>query len=213
MKTKSFGLHLGLIFAIVVMLFGATYAFYAIGAINVIIGGRHYDFEMDLNMTSLKTASAFIPIKDSYIPNVIDNNPKCVDANGYEVCSLFQLDITNMASANTLTGFVKTVSSGYSTSNLKCQLYTYSNSKYTAISDVISLSPTAGTENEFTIGGNDLSLSIADGSVTEVTNTYFLAVWLSETDAITGTGDQGKTYMGQVVFDVDGGQIQSRFNT
>ena len=100
MKTKSFGLHLGLILTIVVLLFGATYAFYSINASNSTINGRDYNFDMTLSMTSLKTASAFIPINDSYIPNVIDNTSKCVDANGYEVCSMFQLNITNKSSAN-----------------------------------------------------------------------------------------------------------------
>lgn len=175
--------------------FGGTYAFYTATATNSAILGNVYSSGLSLNMTTTKKATSLIPLSDSKVERAITQSSPCVDNNSYEVCSMYKLTLTNNGNADTFVGSLVTTSSTY-TNNLKYQIFTKSNSTYTAVTDQITISNTANAENVMKKNNNTVSVQLNN----QATITYYLVIWLSDTGSNQQTNDTNKTYNGSVVF-------------
>ncbi len=212
-KRKLIGSLVGLL-AFIVLSMSATYAYFtaSVSSANNALSGTTYKFSVDLDLTTIKSAEALIPSYDSDIIYALENTTKCVDDYGYDVCSLYEITLTNSGQAEDLYGYVITGTSNYVTSNLKCALYTYANSVYTLVTDNIVLSHTTNAENSITSSATQYVISMGDGSTTPTTKTYYLVIWLTETETDQAT-DQDKTYNGAISFEsIYGDTITSTFN-
>lgn len=196
------------IFAVVVIcivIFGTTYAFLLVSNSSGGIAGKTESFEVDLNVTDVYKASKMVPLEDNLVVSAIKKSSnKCIDSKGYEVCSLYNLTLTNDGNNEILNGYVKTSSSTYETDNLKYQIY---DTNYNAISDVMTISRTKDEMVYFDNSGTRVSVNLGN-----TTTNYYLVVWLTETGS-TQKIDYSKAFSGKIGFESSTGSIvEASFN-
>ena len=184
-----------------------TYAYlYASATASGRIEGEIESFDATLSLTDIYKATKLVPLSNDLVDDAIKKTSnKCIDKNGYEVCSLFRLTLANTGNAVNLNGYVTTVSSDYITNNLKYQIF---DSNYTAVSDVMTLSSSANTMVYFTKNSNKINVNLASSNIT-----YYLAVWLTETGS-SQTSDYSKNFSGKVGFEsLVGNVLEASFDT
>ena len=199
----------GLIFTLI----GSTFAWLAVGAKtnNTTIRGGTYNFSVNLNVTALKSGG-LIPVADNLVVQSLNSTHVCEDTRGYGLCSLYRLRFTNSGSAQTMTGYFKTNSSTYTTSNLKYRLFSLSGSTYTAISDIAVVNHTVNATNNFTLSSNGVTVSLTDGSNSSTTKDVYLVIWVSD-PGNNQLADQNKSYNGTLTFtSTYGNSITSSFS-
>ena len=199
---------LGLIFTIV----GATFAFFAAStnATGNQISGASYTFNVNLDATAIKSGK-LIPVADNLIISTLNSSHVCEDTRGYGLCTLYRIRFTNSGSAETMTGNLKTLTSTYTTNNLKYQLFTLSGSTYSAISTATAINRTANAINYFKLNSIDVTISLNDGSSSSTTKDVYLAIWISD-PGNNQLDDQNKTFTGQLSFtSTHGSTITSNF--
>lgn len=184
---------------------GTSFAYFSVSAgdENTDITGTTINFDVDMKLETIHHSNQLIPLEDSLIGTAIKNN--CVDNNGYQVCSLYKITLTNSGDAQVLNGYItSTDETTYTTDHLKCQLF---NSNLTSsVSGVTSL---IKTEDRQYFKLNDTSLY-----ATEVTNNnvIYLAIWLTETHTFQNE-DYSKKFYGNITFEsILGGEISAKFN-
>ena len=212
-KTRKTFIIILLIFGIVFTLVGTTFAFFgaAINANGNQIGGGTYDFDVAFNVTTEKSGK-LIPVADNLILSTLNSTHVCEDVRGYGLCNLYKVRFTNSGSAQSMSGYIKTSSSTYTTSNLKYQLFTLSNSTYTAISDMGVINHTTNANNNFTLSSNNVTVSLADGTSSSTITDIYLAIWISDPGS-NQLEDENKTYGGTLTFTSDAGaSVTATFN-
>ncbi len=198
--------------AVVFTALGGTFAYLSIGNVrnNTTIGGKTYDFNVNLDATAIKSGK-LIPVADNLIISTLNSSHVCEDTRGYGLCTLYRIRFTNSGSAETMTGNLKTLTSTYTTNNLKYQLFTLSGSTYTAISTATAINRTANAINYFKLNSTDVTVSLSDGSTSSTTKDVYLAIWISD-PGNNQLDDQNKTFTGQLSFtSTHGSTITSNF--
>lgn len=199
---------MGIIFVIV----GSTFAYLTVNTVtnNTSIGGSTYNFNVNFDVSAVKSGN-LIPVKDNLILESLNSSYVCEDTRGYRLCSLYRIRFTNSGSAQTLTGNLKTVSSTYTTTNLKYQLFTLSGSTYSAISDSASINNTTNSLNQFKLNNSSISISLNDGSASSTIKDVYLVIWVSDPNN-NQLADQNKSFTGQLSFvSTSGDTITSSF--
>ena len=198
--------------AIVFTALGGTFAYLSIGNVrnNTTIGGKTYNFNVNLDATAIKSGK-LIPVADNLIVSTLNSSHVCEDTRGYGLCTLYRIRFTNSGSAETMTGNLKTLTSTYTTNNLKYQLFTLSGSTYSAISTATAINRTANAINYFKLNSTDVTVSLSDGSSSSTTKDIYLAIWISD-PGNNQLDDQNKTFTGQLSFtSTHGSTITSNF--
>lgn len=155
-----------------------------------------------LTLTTVKETSNMVPIMDNKIITAIKNN--CVDKNNYDVCSLYNVKLTNTSSVESLYGYVRTVSSSYTTTNLRYQIF---DSSYNAVTDVMTISNSSGGFVYFEKSSGKLTIT-SNG-----TNNYYFVIWLTDTGA-EQSSDYSKVFNGAIGFELVGsgsGRLEANF--
>lgn len=198
--------------AIVFTALGGTFAYLSIGNVrnNTTISGKTYNFNVNLDATAIKSGK-LIPVADNLIVSTLNSSHVCEDTRGYGLCTLYRIRFTNSGSAETMTGNLKTLTSTYTTNNLKYQLFTLSGSTYSAISTATAINRTANAINYFKLNSTDVTISLNDGSSSSTTKDIYLAIWISD-PGNNQLDDQNKTFTGQLSFtSTHGSTITSNF--
>lgn len=160
-----------------------------------------------LTLTTVKETSNMVPIMDNKIVTAIKNN--CVDKNNYDVCSLYNVKLTNTSKDNnpkaeSLYGYVRTVSSSYTTTNLRYQIF---DSSYNAVTDVMTISNSSDSFVYFEKSSSKLTIT-SNG-----TNNYYFVIWLTDTGA-EQSSDYSKVFNGAIGFELvgsDSGRLEANF--
>ena len=155
-----------------------------------------------LTLTTVKETSNMVPIMDNKIVTAIKNN--CVDKNNYDVCSLYSVKLTNTSGAESLYGYVRTVSSSYTTTNLRYQIF---DSSYNAVTDVMTISNSSDSFVYFEKSSSKLTIT-SNG-----TNNYYFVIWLTDTGA-EQSSDYSKVFNGAIGFELVGsgsGRLEANF--
>lgn len=150
-----------------------------------------------LTLTTVKETSNMVPIMDNKIVTAIKNN--CVDKNNYDVCSLYNVKLTNTSKDNnpkaeSLYGYVRTVSSSYTTTNLRYQIF---DSSYNAVTDVMTISNSSGGFVYFEKSSSKLTVT-SNG-----TKNYYFVIWLTDT-GVEQSSDYSKVFNGAIGFELVG---------
>lgn len=155
-----------------------------------------------LTLTTVKETSNMVPIMDNKIVTAIKNN--CVDKNNYDVCSLYSVKLTNTSSAESLYGYVRTVSSSYTTTNLRYQIF---DSSYNAVTDVMTISNSSDGFVYFEKSSSKLTIT-SNG-----TKNYYFVIWLTDT-GVEQSSDYSKVFNGAIGFELVGsgsGRLEANF--
>lgn len=155
-----------------------------------------------LTLTTVKKTSNMVPIMDNKIVTAIKNN--CVDKNNYDVCSLYSVKLTNTSGAESLYGYVRTVSSSYTTTNLRYQIF---DSSYNAVTDVMTISNSSDGFVYFEKSSSKLTVT-SNG-----TKNYYFVIWLTDTGA-EQSSDYSKVFNGAIGFELVGsgsGRLEANF--
>lgn len=155
-----------------------------------------------LTLTTVKETSNMVPIMDNKIVTAIKNN--CVDKNNYDVCSLYNVKLTNTSSVESLYGYVRTVSSSYTTTNLRYQIF---DSSYNAVTDVMTISNSSDGFVYFEKSSSKLTIT-SNG-----TKNYYFVIWLTDTGA-EQSSDYSKVFNGAIGFELIGsgsGRLEANF--
>ena len=176
--------------------FGGTYAYYMASSEALLEGEIGSGLTSTLNSEEVYAATTLVPFSDSLVSTAISKSSnKCIDKNGYEVCSLYKLTLSNTGDSENLYGYVRTGTSTYTTDNLKYQVF---DSSYNAVTDVMTVSNVADTTVYFLEdidNSDDMYVTASNGSVV-----YYLAIWLHDTNDYQDD-DYSKTFSGYVGFE------------
>ena len=204
------------VFGIIFLLAGSTFAYFSasISSGENSVTGTTLTFNVNMNITTIKN-DELIPLADSLIDDTLNSTHICTDTRGYGLCYLYQIALTNSGDAVTMNGYLKTLSTTYTTNNLKYQLFTYNSgtSTYTAVTDIKTVPLTANATSDFTLSNAKIDVSLASGKTTSYSTNYYLAIWLSD-PGNNQLVDSNKTYSGSVTFIsvAGGGSVTVEFN-
>ena len=193
------------VFGIVFTIIGATFAYFGAraNATGNAISGSSYVFNMNLDVSSVRTGN-LIPVEDDLISTSLAGNYKCEDQRDYGLCSLYRLRFTNNGNAESLVGYLQTISTTYTTGNLRYRLYDIN---YNPVSDIGTVSITPNDTNYFKSGTLNINIEIGANS----TKDYYLAIWIHDIGE-NQLEDQDKLYTGRIVFtSLNGEKITSNF--
>ena len=223
-ERKGNGIFLGVVgvATLIVAIIGASFAYFSIqasseeGAVEL----QAYSFNASLSMSRIDDAAGkdLIPVNPTgtvpgasapdntnlaYAVNVATN--KCVDKNGFAVCALYEVTVSNDSDAPlTLNGVIKTLantaagSSSEPFSNLQYRLATKSGDAYTI--DATGHNIIVSGSDEVSLG--DAITVPAKSGETPGSYTMYVIVYLND------NGDQsqemGASYSGQIIFTSSG---------
>lgn len=200
-KSKVIFISVVIVLLIVAVFAGATYAYFAwsVSTSSSGVNGDTYSFDVTANVINKKLSSALIPFSDEEIGRAISKSNPCVDSKGYDICNLYEIDVVNTGSnSENLSGYIETISSTYTTSNLKYQVYSFSNSLYSPVTDVMVLSHESNSKVYFMKDSANVSLSIPISSASKP-SVYYLVVWVGATNSLQD--DEGKVFNGLIGFE------------
>lgn len=205
MKKKIFGSVCLTLAIIIVVTAGTSFAYYTSSGSSNNISGTNFKFDVSLDITPVYNATQLVPLKDSDVTKAISKSSnKCRDSKGYDVCSLYTLNLTNKGEAVIMNGYVTTSSTTYTTNNLKYQIF---DSSFNPITDASIISKNSNGTVYFQKSANMVA--------TELTSTnlsYYLVMWITETGE-PQKEDYSKTFTGKVGFEsINGGQISANFS-
>ena len=181
---------------------GVTYAYLVAHDSQNITVKSASGINIVLTLTTVKETSNMVPIMDNKIVTAIKNN--CVDKNNYDVCSLYSVKLINTSSAESLYGYVRTVSSSYTTTNLRYQIF---DSSYNAVTDVMTISNSSDSFVYFEKSSSKLTIT-SNG-----TKNYYFVIWLTDTGA-EQSSDYSKVFNGAIGFELIGsgsGRLEANF--
>lgn len=176
---------------------GATYAFFAISAVNSTMTGTAATVSLNLTVEKVTPDSTawaastqvMVPQLDAGLGAAMNTTNKCVDGNKNVVCQVFKITITNTSSAQVkLRGRIFFTYSG-TNGNFK-DLYWRTvtdantlgtNTVFKASTSENTVSTTADAVNASLI--ENLTLAKTKGTST-YTSTYYVVVWIRETNTV-----------------------------
>ena len=208
------------VLTLIVAIVGATFAYFTAQLSNdTPVEVQSYKFSAGMSVeqarpTATKTEEgykALIPLDDDNIIKAVDENlNNCVDKNGYLVCKAYKITISNTGSAMSLTGKLTAETNGFT--NLKYQIL---DSNLQAISGSNATAITGTTDSNFAFDGGSDSFTVAEGTPELATKaTYYLVLWLSNTDGAAQDDEQEQSFKGSIVFNstAGGGQLKGDIN-
>ena len=213
-ERKGNGIFLGIVgvATLIVAIIGASFAYFSAQAASAenAVNLTAYEFNASLSMQEIEPSDAkLIPVDPvgtvegatspnntnlAYSLNVADH--KCVDSQGYKICSLYEISITNGSSTEiTLQGSVVTNVNEKSTredadvfTNLQYRPVTFYEGKYTIGGTAVALKSTVGE-------------SASIGSITVPANdtvTTYAVIYLNENE--DQSAEMGAHYEGKIVY-------------
>ena len=213
-ERKGNGIFLGIVgvATLIVAIIGASFAYFSAQAASAenAVNLTAYEFNASLSMQEIEPSDAkLIPVDPvgtvegatspnntnlAYSLNVADH--KCVDSQGYKICSLYEISITNGSSTEiTLQGSVVTNVNEKSTredadvfTNLQYRPVTFNEGKYTIGGTAVALKSTVGE-------------SASIGSITVPANdtvTTYAVIYLNENE--NQSAEMGAHYEGKIVY-------------
>ncbi len=208
------------VLTLIVAIVGATFAYFTAQLSNdTPVEVQSYKFSAGMSVeqarpTATKTEEgykALIPLDDDNIIKAVDEDlNNCVDKNGYLVCKAYKITISNTGSAMSLTGKLTAETNGFT--NLKYQIL---DSNLQAISGSNATAITGTTDSNFAFDGGSDSFTVAEGTPELATKaTYYLVLWLSNTDGAAQDDEQEQSFKGSIVFNstAGGGQLKGDIN-
>lgn len=205
MEKKIFGSICFVIAVIIVVTSSTSFAYYTSSANSSNIQGNNFTFDVDLGITTVYKATQLVPLQDSNVTKAITKSSnKCRDSKGYDVCSLYTLNLTNNGEAVLMNGYVTTSSTTYTTDHLKYQIF---DSSFNPITDATTISRTSSSPVYFKKGSNMVATELSSSKLS-----YYLVIWLTETNSLQNE-DYSKTFTGKIGFEtINGGQISANFS-
>ena len=169
------------------------------------ITGQTLDFDASINLTTIYRATNLVPLRDERVIKALTKEEdKCIDIYDRDVCSLYQITLSNTGDRVMLSPYITTTETTYTTNNIRCQLY---DTSYNAVSDIITPSSTVGGKVYMTINSSNLTISLGSAS-----QNYYLVVWLTDTLS-PQPDDYNKVYNGTITFDGgEGGEVYVDFS-
>lgn len=206
MRDKIIGTVCLVLGIIVIVSTGTSFAYFntSVNGSGDDITGTTMDFDVDLKVSPIYSGEKLVPLEDNLI-NVAVNN-KCIDSYGYNVCSLYQITLTNNGDPQILNGYiVSSDGTNYITDHVKGQLF--SSDLTRSISNVLTLTDEEQTntvdKRYFHIDNTNLySIEVTS------TETLYLALWLTETHDYQ-SDDYNKDYFGNISFESISGEVIS----
>ena len=177
MEKKIFGSVCLVLGIAILVTTGTSFAYFSASAVPDIntINGTTMNFGVDLEVTTIYKATQLIPVSDEYIDEAISKETnKCIDSKGYQVCTLYNVLLTNSGEPTIINGYLKTIDTEYITDNLRCQLF---DEDYNAVSDVMIISKNPNQEAYFMNNNNMFNMTLG----INVEKKYYLVIWLYET--------------------------------
>lgn len=217
-----------LVVTLVICTTSATYAYFALSATNNVATGTAATVSLTLNVTqaTLKTSNTavMVPQKEVALASAMNSTNQCVDANGNIICKVYTVTVTNTSSAAVkVNGTIQFELTGTNVAmaNLKWKRATsatilgtttggsYDGVEVGTLDTLTSTSAISTTSAIFDIvagttctvssgiGCTDIPLAKTNGSVT-----YYLVVWIDETDAVQ---TDGGTWRATIKFEGENG--------
>lgn len=196
MREKTFGSICFVLGLAILITTGTTFAYYNI-VINdnneEEISGDTFNFDATLDLNEVYLSSNLVPISSNLIATAISKEEnKCIDKNGYDVCTLYEISLSNNGSPVQLNSYIKTTNSTFITNNLKCRLY---NTSYEPISDIMTLSNTTNDKGYFQNNGDYINTILNSIDIE-----YYLVIWIEDTNDYQDD-DYLKSYNGIIGFE------------
>lgn len=245
-NSKGRGIFLGVVSVatLIVAIIGATFAWFSasVGSGENDVNLTAYQFDADLTVervfpTAENASKKIIPfVPDKVLREGLENETnnmnyalneatdKCVDSNGYLVCSLYKITVTNNGSdAIELDGSVTTMETTptetgttlTANGDLKAQVISYADGKYTYthnLSKALALPNTVSGSEKLIMDPATLTVGATPGSNTAE---LYVLVWLNDTTE-NQSSMMGASYKGQFIFSAvgmgAGNQLTGTFN-
>ena len=198
---------------IIALVASGTYAYFTL-VVNVNnngnIGGNTYKFDVSMDVNVIKQSTSLVPFSDDLIVDAISKTNKCVDKDGYEICNIYKLNLTNNGNSDEiLYGYVSTSNTTYVSDRLKYQVFTLNNGNYTAYTDPISVSLNTDEKVYFKKNNTLVNSSLVKGNSAE----YYLVMWISLV-LEDQNEDAGKSFNGYINFEsFYGDRITAKFSS
>ncbi len=198
---------------IIALVASGTYAYFTL-VVNVNnngnIGGNTYKFDVSMDVNVIKQSTSLVPFSDDLIVDAISKTDKCVDKDGYEICNIYKLNLTNNGNSDEiLYGYVSTSNTTYVSDRLKYQVFTLNNDNYTAYTDPISVSLNTDEKVYFKKNNTLVNSSLVKGNSAE----YYLVMWISLV-LEDQNEDAGKSFNGYINFEsFYGDRITAKFSS
>lgn len=198
---------------LIALVAGGTYAYFTL-VVNVNnngnIGGNTYKFDVSMDVNVIKQSTSLVPFSDDLIVDAISKTDKCVDKDGYEICNIYKLNLTNNGNSDEiLYGYVSTSNTTYVSDRLKYQVFTLNNGNYTAYTDPISVSLNTDEKVYFKKNNTLVNSSLVKGNSAE----YYLVMWISLV-LEDQNEDAGKSFNGYINFEsFYGDRITAKFSS
>lgn len=208
-KTSQAILSIIMISLFIISFVFATYSYFQSRTQKNNVSGATLEMRYFVEANSMYQASKLIPVSSSTVDTAVNKNSNvCRDSSDKDVCSLYEVTVTNNGLALGLTGFVRTDTSSYVTSNLKYKVYTKSGSTYTAVTDDLSVSNESGNSVYFKKGSNNVSITLSNNQ----SQTYYVAFWINELNS-DQSNDEGKSFSCKFGFEgMNGSELTASFN-
>lgn len=200
-KSKKILLSIIVILLIALGVVYVTYAFFqaSIDSTGDNVGGESSSGSFSVTPTVIHKATKLIPVSENTLNATVNKaSNNCVDNDNKDTCSLYKVTIVNGEDANTMTAFVRTISSTYTTTNLKYKVFTKSGNTYTAVSDAMTLSHNAGDSVFAKSNNSNVTFSLQTNGTQEL---YF-AFWIQEVNQAQND-DQNKDYNCKIGFEAN----------
>lgn len=196
---------------IIVIVSGSAYAYFVISA-NISgnnINGNNYNFAVNMSVETIKASTNLVPFTDSLISDAISQNNKCIDKDGYEICTIYKVSLTNTGSnSEQLYGYVQTTNTTYVTNNLKYQIFSFSNNSFANVTSPKSISSVNNAKVYFELNSNLVHSTVPKNDILE----YYLVVWISAIDA-EQNDDAEKIFNGTINFEsISGERLSASFS-
>ena len=198
---------------IIALVASGTYAYFTL-VVNVNnngnIGGNTYKFDVSMDVNVIKQSTSLVPFSDDLIVDAISKTDKCVDKDGYEICNIYKLNLTNNGNSDEiLYGYVSTSNTTYVSDRLKYQQFTLNNDNYTTYTHPISFSLNTDEKVYFKKNNTLVNSSLVKGNSAE----YYLVMWISLV-LEDQNEDAGKSFNGYINFEsFYGDRITAKFSS
>ena len=207
-NSKKVILSIILVLVIIATVFGATYAFLSASASNDnAIGGSTYNGNFAVDLNTIYKADALVPVDETVVEASLATSNVCVDNSNQEICSLYELTVTNSGDAIDLLGFVRTSNSTYTTNNLTYKVYTKTGNTYTPITSATSVSNAVGDTVYFKNNNSNYTTSL----IANASATYYIVFFIKNVE--NNNDDMGKTFDCKIGFEsIYGNELSASFD-
>lgn len=196
---------------LVVAIIGATFAYFSAAGntdSTTITGTTGSGGGLSLTVTDLTTTAtgALVPQKATALQSALTGTggKSCVDGNGNTVCKVYSIVVGNTGTSSVATTGTLNLSAGTANTNM-----------HWALLDSQTAVPTGGVTAKAAGSAQSIANPTLDpAGGTAPSKTYYVVVWLEETDAQQDANDAGQSFTGTVTFEGAGsGQVTSTFTS